>query len=477
MEAPTELVEGGEQFVEDADSIDYTMEALTSSGYSKKTVEKVVMAKFTIEQFYTNFFRSLKDRNDRRKALDQEMVQAGLPDAKKVKKRQKLERGFIRMRRLRLSPQAFHTVAVIGRGAFGEVRLVKMKGTDYLFAMKKLKKSEMIEKEQVKHVRAERDALVDIRNPWVVALHYSFQDMDYLYLIMEYVPGGDMMTILMKFDTFTEEQTKFYIAETVLAIESIHKMGYIHRDIKPDNLLLDNNGHIKLSDFGLCTGLQTTRFKSLYNRLIGETTELKKTDTLRKSRREKMNTWKEKRRGGCISSMVGTPDYIAPEVFLQSYGQECDWWSVGVIMFEMLCGYPPFCSDTPSDTYRKIMNWEDTLQFPEEVDLSDEAQDLIINLCCEQSKRLKVEQIKQHPFFDGVDWDALRSLHAAPFVPRIDHPEDVSNFDKFDELLEEDSEGRSFTNKVYSHKDLFWYGWTYKNEDAMHMFDGKNGRK
>nr|AFD36231.1 protein kinase C2 [Acanthamoeba castellanii] len=273
-----------------------------------------------------------------------------------------------------------------------------------------------------------------------------------------------MMTILMKFDTFTEEQTKFYIAETVLAIESIHKMGYIHRDIKPDNLLLDNNGHIKLSDFGLCTGLQTTRFKSLYNRLIGETTELKKTDTLRKSRREKMNTWKEKRRGGCISSMVGTPDYIAPEVFLQSYGQECDWWSVGVIMFEMLCGYPPFCSDTPSDTYRKIMNWEDTLQFPEEVDLSDEAQDLIINLCCEQSKRLKVEQIKQHPFFDGVDWDALRSLHAVPHsFPGSITPRTCPTSTEVRRTARGGQRGAFvYEDKVYSHKDLFWYGWTYK---------------
>lgn len=367
------------------------------------------------------------------------MKELNLSETKRDKLRKELakkETDFIRIRRMRLTQHSFDTVAVIGRGAFGEVRLVKMKGANDLFAMKKLKKSEMIKKEQVDHVRAERDALADnnyfyTKNPWVVSLYYSFQDIDYLYLIMEYVPGGDMMTMLIKYDTFTEDQTRFFIAETVLAIDSIHQLGYIHRDIKPDNLLLDQDGHIKLSDFGLCTGLQTKQFKSLYKKLIGETTELKDTDTDRKSQREKINTWKQKRKVLAYST-VGTPDYIAPEVFLQKgYGPECDWWSVGVIMFEMLCGYPPFCSETPTETYRKIMNWKETLQFPEEVELSPEAQDLIFQLCCDQSKRLKVEQLKLHPFFEGIDWENVRSMRA-PFIPKLDHPEDTQNFEEYE---------------------------------------------
>jgi len=165
-----------------------------------------------------------------------------------------LETEFLRMRRVKISNKQFESIKIIGRGAFGEVftfhtptrfidmlirtvtqvRLVRMKGTQNYYAMKKLKKAEMIKKDQVTHVRAERDVLADNnhfyhKNPWVVNLFFSFQDEEYLYLIMEYVPGGDMMTMLIRYDTFTEEQTRFYIAETVIAIESIHRLNYIHR--------------------------------------------------------------------------------------------------------------------------------------------------------------------------------------------------------------------------------------------------------
>jgi len=387
--------------------------------------------------------------------------------------RKQLELDFIRIRRMRLSQNSFETRAVIGRGAFGEVRLVKMKETGQLFAMKMLKKSEMIKKEQVYHIWAERDALADNnyfyeQNPWVVSLYYSFQDTNYLYLIMEYVPGGDMMTLLIKKDTFSEDQTRFYIAETILAIESIHQLGYIHRDIKPDNLLIDREGHIKLSDFGLCTGLQTKQFKALFKKLIGETTQLKDTDTDKKSQREKINTWKQKRKVSAFST-VGTPDYIAPEVFLQNpegYGPECDWWSVGVIMFEMLCGYPPFCSETPTETYRKIMNWKETLQFPEEVELSPEAQDLIFQLCCDRSKRLAAKQLKQHPFFEGIDWDNIR-IQSAPFVPKLDFDEDIQNFEHLEQqILPEDMatlNSRPTKGKDFTANDLPFIGYTYKS--------------
>lgn len=214
-------------------------------------------------------------------------------------------------------------------------------------------------------------------NRWVVNLYFSFQDATYLYLIMEYVPGGDMMTMLIKEDTFPEDWTQFYIAETMLAINSIHQLNYIHRDIKPDNLLIDRDGHIKLSDFGLCTGLQTNRLKSLYAKLQNQSKELQQADKEQKSRKERLEEWKKKRKVFAYST-VGTPDYIAPEVFMQrGYGKECDWWSVGVIMFEMLVGYPPFCSETPTETYRKIMNFKETLQFPDDAVVSDEARDLI----------------------------------------------------------------------------------------------------
>eukprot|EP00005_Dracoamoeba_jomungandri_P013269 CAMPEP_0174266360 /NCGR_PEP_ID=MMETSP0439-20130205/29830_1 /TAXON_ID=0 /ORGANISM="Stereomyxa ramosa, Strain Chinc5" /LENGTH=476 /DNA_ID=CAMNT_0015353263 /DNA_START=55 /DNA_END=1485 /DNA_ORIENTATION=- len=444
--------------------------------FSKETLKKAAAAKFTIEQYYHNFFRSLEERNARKERLEQKMEEMKMPEEKKIKMRKKLdakETEFIRVRRMRLTQHSFESVATIGRGAFGEVRLVRMKGTNDLYAMKKLKKSEMIKKDQIAHVRAERDALAEMersqgRNDWVVSLYYSFQDEEYLYLIMEYVPGGDMMTLLIKYDTFTEDQTRFYIAQTIKAIDSVHKMGYIHRDIKPDNLLLDLKGHLKLSDFGLCTGLQTKQFSALYKKLIGEDTGLRKSDIDQMSQRDKINTWK-KRRKVLAYSTVGTPDYIAPEVFMhKGYGNECDWWSVGVIMFEMLCGYPPFCSETPTETYRKIMNWKETLQFPEEVELSEEARDLILKLCCSQKERLTIDEIEQHPFFDGINWSNLRN-GGGPFVPTVEYAEDTQNFDDVEQFDSEDEDLLPVpkTKKVFSDQDIPFIGYTYKSFDAV----------
>ncbi|MGH0116509.1 UNVERIFIED_CONTAM: hypothetical protein FKN15_009642 [Acipenser sinensis] len=156
------------------------------------------------------------------------------------------ETEFLRLKRTRLGLDDFESLKIIGRGAFGEVWLVQKKDTGHIYAMKILRKADMLEKEQVAHIRAERDMLVEADGAWVVKMFYSFQDKRNLYLIMEFLPGGDMMTLLMKKDTLTEEETQFYIAETVLAIDSIHQLGFIHRDIKPDNLLLDSRvAHIR----------------------------------------------------------------------------------------------------------------------------------------------------------------------------------------------------------------------------------------
>jgi serine/threonine kinase 38 len=132
------------------------------------------------------------------------------------------------------------------------VRLCRWKESDEIVAIKKLKKSEMMGKNKIHHVRAEREVLVKSNNPWIVELKCSFQDADHLYLVMEYLPGGDLMGLLMRKNILTEEEAKFYLAETVLAVETVHKLDYIHRDLKPDNILIDAQGHCKLSDFGLC---------------------------------------------------------------------------------------------------------------------------------------------------------------------------------------------------------------------------------
>lgn len=285
------------------------------------------------------------------------------------------------------------------------------------------------------------------------------------------------MTMLIKYDIFTEDQTRFYIAETILAIDSIHKLFYIHRDIKPDNLLIDKDGHIKLSDFGLCTGLLTNRLDALYKKLKGVSSELQLSDKVFLSRKDRIETWKKKRKVLAYTT-VGTPDYIAPEVFMQEgYSNECDWWSVGVIMYEMLVGYPPFFSDNPNETYRKIMHYEEMLKFPEDCNISPEARDLIEKLLCDHSVRLGVngvEEIKSHKFFAGVDWENIGSSQA-PVIPVLSSLTDTSNFEVYDEINSETVETNQEGNNVNGssrwtidlNSDLRFIGYTYKNFDAV----------
>jgi serine/threonine protein kinase len=449
---------------------------------SKETAHFSQIAKYSIEQYFESFWKSLSEREERQNILEQKMKRLKTISEEEKEKRRiilaKKETELLRLRRWRLNVNSFETMNVIGRGAFGEVHLVRMKGTDNAYAMKKLKKSKMVEKDQVEHVLSERNALADAEsayndNPWVTRLYYAFQDAQYLYLIMEFVPGGDMMTHLIKFDTFSENTTRFYIAETILAIDSIHRLNYIHRDIKPDNLLLDKRGHIKLSDFGLSTGLQTARQANLYQQLEGASTELNHADqkSLYMSRAQKVDTWKGKRRVVAFST-VGTPDYIAPEVFLkEGYTEVCDWWSVGVIMYEMLVGFPPFCSETPPETYRKIINWKHTLSFPDDCQISNEAKDLIMRLCCDQHHRLGrggVSEIKNHPFFKGIDWDNIRELNA-PIVPELKDQYDTKYFDTFEDEQE-------FDNIQKKDGRNYWPAFTFKSPALRRLALGTWGR-
>eukprot|EP01006_Ploeotia_vitrea_P004478 TRINITY_DN114691_c0_g1_i1.p1 TRINITY_DN114691_c0_g1~~TRINITY_DN114691_c0_g1_i1.p1 ORF type:complete len:455 (+),score=32.10 TRINITY_DN114691_c0_g1_i1:65-1366(+) len=334
-----------------------------------------------------------------------------------------------REKKLRISD--FELLTLIGRGAFGEVRLCRKKNdpSSPIMALKMLKKEEMVNRNQIHHVRAERDVMVEATHncTWVVELMYAFQDQDYLYIVMEYMPGGDMMFWLIKYEVFEESTARIYIAELVQAVHAIHQLKYVHRDLKPDNILLDKDGHIKLSDFGLCKPFPGVSAHFDYDETFLPEGEV---DTM--TSKEKLLSWKNRRK--MFWSTVGSPGYIAPEVLLKKgYGVECDWWSVGIIMYEMLVGYPPFYSDDSQQTCHKIVRWSEYLKFPEDA-LSPDAISLLKGLLCNGEHRFNYETIVKHPWFDGIDWSSLTQRKGrAPFAPDLKGNLDTSYFDKFEE--------------------------------------------
>ncbi|PVV02776.1 hypothetical protein BB560_002760, partial [Smittium megazygosporum] len=413
--------------------------------YSKPTIDKAKKAKLKIESFYKDFVIQCIERNKRCTALELKLAN----DSGSLERKQRLltelgnkEGNYLRLKRTRLGVQDFQTVKIIGRGAFGEVRLVQQRDSGKIYAMKVLRKADMIEKDQLAHVRAERDVLAESDSQWVVQLYFSFQDESRLYLIMEFLPGGDLMSMLIKYDIFPEDVTRFYIAECVLAISEVHKLSFVHRDIKPDNILIGRDGHIKLSDFGLSTGFYRQHTSSYYRKLM-ETDDIKDTPNsndieatrreinLTFSSKEKLMTWKKTRRQLAYST-VGTPDYIAPEIFLQTgYDKSCDWWSLGAIMYECLVGFPPFCSESSHDTYRKILNWKHYLEYPPGTQLSNESVNLINSFLCDRESRIgnaDESEIKSHPFFIGVDWEHLRSHTQPPWTPKLKSITDTTYF-------------------------------------------------
>lgn len=471
---------------------------------SKVTQDKAAAMKLRLENYYQMSVSHAIERNQRRLDLENKLMaeEAGLSEERKNRQLQNLgkkESQFLRLRRTKLSLDDFITVKVIGKGAFGEVRLVQKKDTGKIYAMKTLLKSEMYKKDQLAHVKAERDVLAGSDSPWVVSLYYSFQDHVNLYLIMEFLPGGDLMTMLIRWQIFTEDITRFYMAECVLAIEAIHKLGFIHRDVKPDNILIDKRGHVKLSDFGLSTGFHKTHDSKYYKKLLEKEDNKVQNSMLQvpgkgqaqrnsmmvdaihltMSNRQQMQTWRKSRRLMAYST-VGTPDYIAPEIFIhQGYGQECDWWSLGAIMFECLIGWPPFCSETPHETYRKIINWQETLVIPEDIHLLPEAEDLIRRLLTSSDRRLGrhggADEIKQHPFFRGVDWETIRRVDA-PFIPKLKSITDTRFFptDELENVPDSPAMTRAHKQQQQQQQDgknikedLPFIGYTYSRFDYL----------
>ena len=344
-----------------------------------------------------------------------------------------------RKQREKQSIRDYESLSIIGRGAFGEVHVCREKKTGEIVAIKKIRKDVLVLKNQIIHTRNEQQFLSKVKSEWTVELKASFQEDDFLYLVMEFLPGGDLMNLLIKKDIFTEEEARFYTAELILAIESIHKLDCIHRDIKPDNILIDKNGHIKLSDFGLAK--------------ISDKIFQKNEEPVQERQTHRKNY-----------SCVGTAYYVAPEVLnKQGYGQEIDWWSVGVIFFEMLVGYAPFFSKDTADVCYKILNWQRYLKIPSNITVSKEAEDLIKKMINNSNIRLGkngADEIKAHPFFKGIDWENIRKT-VPPFIPELKNDYDVSYFETF-EVKEPFYPPQT---KHKKRKDIEYIGYTYKGDD------------
>lgn len=378
---------------------------------TKSMKDRAENAKAYIESKYQKL---KKDESNRKQAFDilqHKMQKLNLSGAEQELIKQDIlhkEAELNRKMRKKISTRDFEPHAIIGRGAFGEVWICRHIESGEVVAVKRMKKAEMINKNQVNHIKSEREVLVKAKNPWIVDLKFSFQDDKYLYLVMDFLPGGDLMTLLMKKDILSEDESRFYIAETILSIESVHKVNFIHRDLKPDNILIDREGHVKLTDFGLCkhAEIRPSRMTEINTKELSYNF-----NQLKSALDKKLGAGKRHRQ--LAFSTVGTPDYIAPEVFGQyGYDETVDWWSVGCILFEMLVGYPPFFSDEPAITCQKIMHWKKTFSIPPEAKLSENSTDILKRLICDADTRLGkngVEEIKAHPFFNDIDWDSLRS--------------------------------------------------------------------
>ncbi|KAL4701772.1 hypothetical protein H8959_015776, partial [Pygathrix nigripes] len=306
------------------------------------------------------------------------------------------------LQELQPSAKDFEVRSLVGCGHFAEVQVVREKATGDIHAMKVMKKKALLAQEQVSFFEEERNILSRSISPWIPQLQYAFQDKNHLYLVMEYQPGGDLLSLLNRYeDQLDENLVQFYLAELILAVHSVHQMGYVHRDIKPENILIDRTGHIKLVDFGSAAKMNS-------NKMVN------------------------------AKLPIGTPDYMAPEVLTVmnadgkgTYGLDCDWWSVGRF-----------------------------LKFPDDPKVSSDFLDLIQSLLCGQKERLKFEGLCCHPFFSKIDWNNIRNS-PPPFVPTLKSDDDTSNFDEPEKNSWVSSSPCQLSPSGFSGEELPFVGFSY----------------
>jgi len=389
---------------------------------SRQTILKSESIKKHLEDHFAHLIQETDFRQFRHRNIHRKIKRNKIPPEERdllMEQFYKEESNYCRLQRTRFKPSRYERIKLIGRGGYGEVWLVREKGTGSIFAMKILSKSDIILTNQIFNVRSERDALSSIDNPWIVRLNCSFQDTSYLYLIMEYVPGGDLMGALIKVNKFSESVSAFFFAEMVLAVDSVHRMGFVHRDLKPDNFLITQNGHLKLTDFGLATN-----YTKVDNKLAHILDEI--VDEMRTQPGGYRNQVSHQR------NLVGTCDYMAPEI-LSGFppSPASDYWSLGVILFEMLFAYPPFTSESQQLTAYKVVAWKKALVIPTNAMVSPQALDMIRHLICNQNDRYGFEKIVNHPFCKGFDFKNPHN-NVSKMIPKIRSPIDTSYFEEFE---------------------------------------------
>jgi len=321
----------------------------------------------------------------------------------------------------------FKLIKVIGRGSYGKVCLVQFKKTNDLYAMKSLKKNILLDEEQVESTLLEKKILQSIDHPFLVGMVFCFQTEERVYFVLPFIRGGELFQHLRQNKYFPEDKVKFYAAIIGLSLDYLHKKGIIYRDIKPENILLDDDGYLKLIDFGMA--------------------KILKDDEI-------------------TNSFCGTPEYLAPEIITgEGHNRMADWWSYGTLVYEMLFGIPPFFCENVEKMYELITNSD--LRFPKKFKVSDEAKDFLGKLLTkDQKERFGInggfEEIKKHPFFKGMDFKSLEEKKIpAPFKPVFKDSYDVSNFDE--EFTSEDLASSEINEK---NMDLI-----KKNQEQFDEFD------
>ena len=301
-------------------------------------------------------------------------------------------------KKMKIKVKDYDKLKTVGLGSYGRVRLCKQKKTGNVYVMKILKKNDIIKQKQVDHVYSEFNILSGLKHPFIVQLiGYNFEDPKYIYFIMEYIQGGELFSLLRSKGSFPVSQTKFYIAHIITIFEYLHSKNIVYRDLKPENILINKNGYLKLTDFGFAKILEN-----------------EKTYTL-----------------------CGTPEYLAPEIILnKGHGKAVDWWTLGILLYEMLVGIDPFSDDDPMKTYQKILKGK--INFPKTI--NKDAKSLIKHLLTQDTTKrfgcLKngVKDILNHRFFEGFDWKNFVYLSMpAPYKPEIKSDDDTSNFEKYPE--------------------------------------------